>query len=116
MVGKLKQNVFSINGRIFFQGGSRYTPIDENRSLAQHEIVFDETKAYSKQFSPAVNGDLSASFRINKKRVSHEFSVKILNVGMRTGMHFYQYNEKTRSIEEKDGIGLIPNISYKIYF
>lgn len=55
-------------------------------------------------------------YRINKKKVSHEFSVKILNVGMRTGMHFYQYNEKKNIIEEKDGTGLIPNISYKIYF
>lgn len=116
MVGKGKQNVFSVNGRIFFQGGGRYTPVDENRSLAEHEIVFDETKAYSKQFGPAVNGDVSISYRINKKRVSHEFSVKILNVGMRTGMHFYQYNEKAHTIEEKDGSGLIPNISYKIYF
>ena len=32
------------------------------------------------------------------------------------GMHFYQYNEKTFEIEEKEGTGLIPNISYKIYF
>ena len=31
-------------------------------------------------------------------------------------MHFYQYNEKTHKIEKKDGSGLIPNISYKIYF
>ena len=43
-------------------------------------------------------------------------NVKVLNVGMRTGMHFYQYNEKTNEIEKKDGLGMIPNISYKIYF
>ena len=43
-------------------------------------------------------------------------SIKMLNVGMRTGMHFYQYNEKTHKIEKKDGSGLVPNISYKIYF
>lgn len=116
MVGKLKQNVLSLNGRLFFQGGERYTPVNEERSQTEHDIVFDETKAYSKRFNPSINGDVSVSFRINKKRVSHEFSLKILNVGMRTGMHFYQYNEKTFEIEEKEGTGLIPNISYKIYF
>ena len=26
------------------------------------------------------------------------------------------YNERTSVVEEKDGAGLIPNISYKIYF
>lgn len=32
------------------------------------------------------------------------------------GLNFYQYNERTSVVEEKDGAGLIPNISYKIYF
>lgn len=116
MVGKRKQNVLSLNGRLYLQGGGRYTPVDEERTLAEHEIVFDETRAYSKRFKPSLNGDISMSFRINKRKVSHEFSVKILNVGMQTGMHFYQYNERKNAIEKKDGTGLIPNISYKIYF
>lgn len=116
MVGRNKQNVLSLNGRVFFQGGDRYTPVDEEKSLIEHEIQFDETKAYSKKFNPSLNGDISFSYRINKKKISHEFSIKMLNVGMRTGMHFYQYNEKTHKVEKEDGSGLIPNISYKIYF
>ncbi|HJD76707.1 MAG TPA: prevent-host-death protein, partial [Bacteroides reticulotermitis] len=116
MVGKRKQHVFSVNGRIFFQGGGCYTPVDEDRSLDEHDIVFDESKAFSKRFKPSVNGDLAISYRINKKKISHEFSLKVLNVGVRTGMHFYQYNEKIHRIESKDGNRCIPNISYKIYF
>lgn len=116
MVGRNKQNVLSLNGRIFFQDGDRYTPVDEGKSMIEHDIKFDETRAYSKKFDPSINGDISFSYRINKKKISHEFSIKMLNVGMRTGMHFYQYNEKTHKIEKKDGSGLIPNISYKIYF
>ena len=116
MVGRNKQNVLSLNGRIFFQGGDRYTPVDEGKSMIEHDIKFDETRAYSKKFDPSINGDISFSYRINKKKISHEFSIKMLNVGMRTGMHFYQYNKKTHKIEKKDGSGLIPNISYKIYF
>lgn len=116
MIGKRKQNVLSLNGRIYFHGGGRYTPVDEAMSLEKHEIVFDETQAFSKRFAPAINGDLSMSYRINKKKVSHEFAVKILNVGMSTGMHFYEYDERNGKIKQEDGMGLIPNISYKIYF
>ena len=116
MVGRNKQNVLSLNGRIFFQGGDRYTPVDEEKSLIEHDIKFDETRAYSKKFDPSLNGDISFSYRINKRKISHEFSIKMLNVGMRTGMHFYQYNENTHKIEKEDGSGMIPNISYKIYF
>lgn len=116
MVGRQKQNVLSLNGRVYLQGGDRYTPVDEERSLQEHDIVFDETLAYSRRFSPSINGDISFSYRINKRKVSHEFSIKILNVGMRTGMHYYEYNEKTGSIRRENGSGLIPNFSYKIYF
>ena len=37
MVGRNKQNVLSLNGRIFFQGGDRYTPVDEGKSMIEHD-------------------------------------------------------------------------------
>lgn len=114
MVGK--QNTFGLNARFFFQGGDRYTPIDENKTNQTHDIEFDEARAFSKKFSPAINGDISISYKINKRKLSHEFSLKILNVGGYMGTHYYQYNEKTNKIEKEKGIGIIPNISYKIYF
>lgn len=116
MVGKNKQNVFSINARLFLHGGERYTPVDEKKSMETHEIFYDETKAFSKKYHPALNGDISVNYRINRKKISHEFSLKMLNVGFNTGMHFYQYNEKSNLIEKKKGLGMIPNLSYKIYF
>ncbi len=116
MVGKRKQNTFGINGRIFAHGGDRYTPLDEAKSQEMHEIMFEESRAYSQQFKTALNGDLSINYRINKKKVSHEFSLKILNVGMSTGMFFYEYQENLREIKKENGTGLIPNLSYKIYF
>ena len=108
--------MFSVNARLFFHGGDRYTPVDEEKTNEEHDIIFDESKAFSKKFSPVLNGDISINYRINKRKLSHEFSLKLLNVGIRTGMHFYQYNEKTNKIKKEDGTGLIPNISYKLYF
>ncbi|MFR9165108.1 MAG: carboxypeptidase-like regulatory domain-containing protein [Dysgonomonas sp.] len=116
MVGKQKQNVLGINTRLFFHGGDRYTPIDEEKSNQTHDIEFDETRAFSKKFNPAINGDISINYKINKRKISHEFSLKILNVGGYTGMHYYEYNETTMKIKKEKGIGLIPNISYKIHF
>lgn len=116
MVGRLKQNVFSVNARLFFQNGNRYTPVDEKATNEQHDIVLDETRAFSERFKASLNGDISVNYRINKRKVSYEFSLKMLNVGMRTGMHFYEYDERTNKIKQTDGLGLIPNLSFKIYF
>ena len=116
MVGKQKQNMFSLNSRLFLHGGDRYTPLDEDKTHDLKEIEFDETRAYSKKFDPAINGDISPSYKINKRKLSHEFSIKVLNVGGYTGMHYYEYNENTNNIKKEKGVGLIPNISYKIQF
>lgn len=35
---------------------------------------------------------------------------------MQAGLHYYEYNEKTNQIKREAGTGLIPNISYKLYF
>ena len=116
LVGKQRQNMFNVNVRLFFQGGDRYTPLDELKSSISKDIVFDETKAFSKKFDPAINGDLSVSYRINRKKISHEFSLKVLNAGGYTGMHYYEYDENTNRIKKEKGFGIIPNISYKIQF
>lgn len=116
MVGKQKQNLLGANVRLFFQGGDRYTPIDEEKSNQTHDIELDETRAFSKKYDPAINGDISLYYKINRKMISHEFSIKLLNVGFYMGTHFYKYNEVTNIIEKEKGSGMIPNISYKIYF
>ena len=53
----------------------------KKKSQEEKDIVFDESKAYTKRFNPSINGDVSISFRINKKRVSHEFSLKNTECG-----------------------------------
>ncbi len=114
--GKGGQNVLSTNIRLSYQGGDRYTPVDEAASLEKKDIVYDEAQAFSKQYLPALTSDFSISYKRNRKNVSHEFALKILNITGYTGQHGYQYNEQTQKIEKKDVIGILPNISYKIQF
>ena len=54
--------------------------IDYVESEKNHLIKVDETKAYSLQQIPSFISDLSIIYRINKKNVSHEFSVQLLNL------------------------------------
>jgi len=116
MVGKRKQNMLNINMRLSLQGGERYTPVDEEKSHTVRSIEVDETKAFTRRFHPCFMSDFSASYKINRTRMSHEFAIKLLNVNGYTGTHFYQYNEKNNSIKKVRNFGMIPNISYRIQF
>jgi hypothetical protein len=80
------------------------------------EVQYDERKAFSKQYSPMFIGNYTVSYRINKKKVSHEFAVKGLNF-MGTKEHYgHEYNVKTGKIDATDGSTVLTNVSYKLEF
>ena len=114
--GKSKQNSLGLNARICFQGGDHYSPVNATASLTAHDAVFDETQAFSKQFSPSFTSHFTASYKINKKRSSHEIALKILNATMYKEFIGFQYNYLTQKVDERREALFIPNLSYKIEF
>ena len=100
------------------KGGDRYSPIDMEATMKHpdKEVQYDERKAFSKQYSPMLIGNYTVSYRINKKKVSHEFAVKGLNF-MGTKEHYgHEYNVKTGKIDATDGSTVLTNVSYKLEF
>ncbi len=114
--GQYNQHIFNANIRLSYQGGDRYSPVDLAVSLAQHEVVYDETHAYSQQLSPAFLGHFTISYKLNCRKVSHEFAVKMLNVTGYKEFYGHHYNFQTNTITENREAIVIPNISYKIQF
>ena len=118
MLGRNKQNILSVNLKLTLQSGERYAPIDVEATMAHpdKEVQYDETRAYSIQRSPMLIGNYTVSYRINKRRVSHEFSVKGLNFTSSKEFIQHLYNIKTGKIEASEQKTGLTNISYKIEF
>lgn len=114
--GKFRQNVFGLNVRLAFQGGDRYSPINEDASEITRNVVHDENKAFSKQLSPSFLTHLTASYKINKKKVSQEIALKLLNATMYKEFFGFRYNLINSKVEEYRQPIIIPNISYKVEF
>ena len=115
-LGKNKQNVFSINGKITYQGGDRYSPINISLSKKQQDAVYNESNPYSCRLSPMLLSHLTISYKINKKSISHEFSAKLMNITGYKDYYGHRYNFKNNSVEEERDAIIMPNISYKIEF
>ena len=115
-LGKNKQNILNVNLKLSFQGGDRYSPIDEAASAIEQDAVYDESRAYEKQLSPAFISNFTVSYKLNKKKLAHEFALKILNAtGYKEfGGHFYNY--KKQKVEAYRDAVVMPGISYKIEF
>jgi hypothetical protein len=118
MIGNKKQNVLSANLKLTYQGGDRYSPIDLDATIAHpdNEVQYDESRAYSKQFDPMFIASYTISYKINKKKVSHEFAIKHINATGTKSFHGHMYNYHTNKIEAYRGTLALPNILYKFEF
>lgn len=115
-VGKKNQNVLSLNTRATYQGGNHYSPIDLVLSKSSEDAIYDESKAFSKQFDPALNIHFTASFRLNKRKNSQEFSLKIVNLTQQADYNGFKYNFINQTVDQDKPSTVIPNLSYKIQF
>ena len=118
MVGSKKQNVISANIKLTLQGGDRYSQIDVDATMAHpdNEVQYDENRAFSEQFEPMFVANYTVSYKINRKKLSHEFAIKHLNASGAKGFYGHMYNYRTGEIEAYRSTFALPNISYKIEF
>ena len=115
-MGNNKQNVLGINARISYQGGDHHSPINTTLSTQTQEVVFDETKAFSLQVSPAFTSHFTLSYKINKMKSSQEIAFKIINATQYKEFMGFQYNYQTQNVDEIREAIFIPNLSWKIEF
>ena len=123
MVGKRKQNVFNVSVKYTLQGGLRYTPIDvaamnalmDAGQMVEHEL-FKDNEAMSCQYKPEHTVDLTVSYKINAKKVSHTIAFEGVNILMNETPYAQRYDFRTRTVKtDKTGISL-PNIFYRLDF
>ncbi|MDO4984865.1 MAG: TonB-dependent receptor [Prevotella sp.] len=120
MIGK---NVLNVSAKYSIQGGLRYTPIDEKTMQANvaagiidDNPIYMEGQEFTKQFDPTGIVDLTISYKINKRKVSHTFAFEGLNVlGTKTPM-FQRFDLGTKSARIDEGGISLPNIFYRLDF
>ena len=123
MVGRNKQNVFNISAKYTMQGGMHYTPVDVNamnylmdQGEMVDEVIFKDNEAMGKQYDPEHIVDLTISFKLNKRKVSHTFAFEGINILMYETPIAQRFDLRTRTVKiEKGGISL-PNLFYRLDF
>jgi hypothetical protein len=123
MVGKRKQNVLNVSVKYTLQGGLRHTPIDVAAMKANvaagiisDQPIYKEDEAMALQFSPTNILDLTVSYKINCKKVSHTIAFEGVNILQNESTYAERYDFSTGQLRsDKSGISL-PNLFYRIDF
>ena len=115
-MGRQNQNILNASLRFTFQGGEYYIPVDEAASTAAQQIVYDNTRAFKEHLKSALMAHFTVGYKINRDKLAHEISLKMINVTGVKDFGGYIYNYQDNKPEMYLGAVVIPSISYKIEF
>jgi hypothetical protein len=116
-LGRQQQNMLSVSLRFTYQGGQRYIPFNMAASQATKTVVLDYDRAYEAKQSPEFVCHFTVGYKINRDRLTHEFSVKMMNVtSAKEYSNGYAYNHNTNRPEMYYSTIAMPSIGYKIEF
>jgi hypothetical protein len=110
------RNSLAFDFKLKAAGGRYYTPVDLEASKAAGVEIRDESQAFEKQLNDYFRADIKLSYRMNRSKVTHEFSVDLQNVTNRTNDFLPVYNRRTNSEAMVTQIGFFPVPMYRIYF
>lgn len=114
--GKENQNLFSLNFRLSYQGGDRYSPIDVAASVNQQDVIYNESNPFSLQNQASFVSHFTANYQWNKAKTSQKLSLKIINANGYKENFRHRFNFTNQSVEMYREAIIIPNLSYKIMF
>ncbi len=118
LIGKTKNNIFSVSTRVNLFGGNRTTPIDWAKSENATETVEDYNRLFESKDPYRCFVDVTLRYRINKPKYVSTWSLEILNlIPLMSNRTFYSYNNRTEEYElYTENQPIIPFVSYKIEF
>ncbi len=106
----------TIDAKITYAGGLRYTPVDVEESMKNHQTKLDETRPFSEQFNSYFRADIRIGFRLDGKKVSQEMAIDIRNVINHKNPYMMMFNTTTGEEEMIYQLGIFPIAQYRIVF
>ena len=120
MLGK---NVLNVSAKYSIQGGLRYTPIDVDKMRANiaagiidDNPVYKDNEAFSERFDPTGIVDLTVSYKINRRKVSHTIAFEGLNILGTKTPQYQRFDLGTGNVRTDEAGISLPNIFYRLDF
>ncbi len=114
--GKAKQYSFTLDFKSLINGGLRYTLIDLEKSIQAGEAVFDNTRAFSEKHKPYFRIDFRVGFKIQTKKVTHEWAFDVQNLTNRKNLFAVRFDPNDLKLKESYQTGLFPVFQYRVRF
>jgi len=114
-----ERGVLSIGSKVSWAGGRRYGLVDTIASAALKEVVYLDDQFNDFQFKDYFRLDLKVNYRINTKKLTHEFGLDIVNIlGTKNllNLTYAPTPDNPTRITENQQLGFFPIFYYRVDF
>lgn len=114
-----KKNSFNVGGKLTYAGGRRYGDVDREASAKELEVIYADNANYNNyQFKPYFRADLKLNYKINRKSLTHEFAIDIVNILDTKNILTLTYDPENigEPVREEYQLGRLPLFYYRIDF
>ena len=121
-LGRKDNQTLNLNLKVFAGGGRRIIPLlrdgDGNLAVdAANGRFYDYKKAYNNKIEDTYQITLSASYKWNKRKTTHELFVNLENItNSRARISEYYDESEPNKIGYVRQFGAFPNLMYRVYF
>jgi hypothetical protein len=112
-----KRGILNMGGKFTMAGARRYSPMDTLASKREREYVEVDNLKNTLRFGKAYSRfDIRVSYKINAKKVTHEFAIDLVNVTNNKNILKYTYVGEKPYFRQEYQLGFLPLFYYKIDF
>ena len=115
-VGRQKNNLIGLNGKIILAGNNRTTPIDLNASIEEGSTVYIYNQTYEERLKDYLRFDFGISYRKNKPHHASIITLNVQNAINRLNEAGKYFSDYSYTIQTWEQMGILPNLSYRIEF
>lgn len=109
--------VLNFGGKITMAGARRYSPMDTAATISTREYVELDAQKNTLRFGdPYFRCDFRISYKVNGKKMSHEFALDLVNVFNNQNILKYSYSDATKTSKIDYQLGFLPLFYYKLDF
>ena len=114
-LGKHHKHTLNLNGKWNMAGGNRIKPIDLEASKLAGDARYSND-IYVNQYKDYSRADVEITYRQNRKKLTHEWSLEIQNIFNQKNVFREAYIKKNQEIITQYQLGFQPMLFYRISF
>jgi hypothetical protein len=111
-----KNKMLSVDLKVTYAGGRRFVPVNTELSKKSGTTIYDVDKSYDESFKNYFRFDAKVGYRLNRAKLTHEFSFDVQNVFNTQNIFTQTYDTRTAQVNTQYQYGIFPIINYRLTF